>query len=371
MPHDSYSPDRLTILRCGMGRDSIAMLCLLIESGLIVGGRPLFAADVDAVVFTDVGAEWKVTTALVPRIRAICEEHGLRFLFQRKPSAEHTATFTAACRAAGSMKGVERPWRAVDPGTIEARCEVGWYHHRVGIIEDYASRNTVVRFADGGSCTSNHKIAPGRALMHDLSVERFGVGTSDNRWGNLVKKGLRRPHRVLLGIAADEAQRAVYEGGPRYEQTLYPLVEMGVTKAHEAPILARWGLEHTTKSGCTMCKFQSEAWYYALSVLEPDTFARVVAYEANALDNGREAGNRQYLKPAYKTLDGRRHVRIAEVVADWRKRNPDASVEAIMAKDYKRCDRADGKPMSKAQREALAATAEPPVLTPSQQSVRA
>jgi hypothetical protein len=351
----SYSPDRLTVLRCGMGRDSLAMLCLLVEGGLIAGGRSVTLRDVDAVVFTDVGAEWRSTYALVPRIRALCEQHGLRFLFQRKPAPEHAATFTAACRAAGTMRGVPRPWRAVDPGTIEGRCSTGWYHLRVGIMDDYASRDAVVAYKDGG-CTANHKIMPGLALVDDLCRERFSLGCSDNGWGNLVKKGLRRPHRILLGIAADEAQRAVYDGARLYEQALYPLIEMGVTKAREAAILARHGFDTAHKSGCVMCKFASPAWAWALSVTEPDTFAKVGAYEANALDNGRKADNEQYVYPKYVAADGRRRLRIAEVVADWRERNPDATVKAVMAKDYKRCDRVDGATMPKAQREALAAT---------------
>ncbi len=48
-------------------------------------------------------------------------------------------------------------------------------------------------------------------------------------------KGLRQPHLVLLGIAADEAHRAIAgEKGPKYETNAYPLVEMGVSKAMEA-----------------------------------------------------------------------------------------------------------------------------------------
>jgi len=65
----------LTILRMGLGRDSIAMLCLLVETGLIAGQHEdgsdivLHPSDIDAVVFTDTGSEWKATYQLVPRIR--------------------------------------------------------------------------------------------------------------------------------------------------------------------------------------------------------------------------------------------------------------------------------------------------------------
>jgi len=172
-----YSADRLTILRCGLGRDSIAMLCLLVEDGLIAGGRSLTADDIDAVVFTDTGAEWSSTYQVIPRIREICEDHGLCFLVQAKPHPDLQREYINACREAGGTLLKERPWRRFEPATVEKKAALGWYHLRADIMDDYASRDSIIAFSDAG-CTENHKVAPMRAMLSDMTEERYGV---DNR----------------------------------------------------------------------------------------------------------------------------------------------------------------------------------------------
>lgn len=350
----------LVVLRLGLGRDSLAMLCLLVSQGLTAGGRHLEAVDVDAVVFTDTGAEWQSTYRLIPRVRAFCAEHGLRFLVQRKPNPLYAAQYAAMCKSEGSILP-DKPWRRSDPGTVEGRCRSGFYHHRIAIMSDYESRDTIVRFADGGSCTSNHKVAPMRAMLADLAAEKWPrlatVASGPNKgkpsnhsWGAAIRRGEALPHELLLGIAADEAQRVLEDGGPSYERSLYPLVEMGVTKADEADILEAFGFNDVHKSGCTMCKFAPLAWFWVLSVMEPQSFRRVAEYEANALDNGKVSGNRQYLFPRTKGSDGQ-PMRIREAVLAWRKANPTATVESVMQKDYKRCDRG-GRPVPGSRRRA-------------------
>ena len=81
------SEERIITLNMGLGRDSLAMLCLLIEGQLVAEGRLLRPSDVDAVVFSDPGFEWAHTTALLPRVRRLCQIHGLRFLALEKPAA--------------------------------------------------------------------------------------------------------------------------------------------------------------------------------------------------------------------------------------------------------------------------------------------
>ena len=77
--------DRLTIMSHGLGRDSTAMLCLLAEGKLHIDGHDLSASDVDAVVFSDTGAEWSHTYALEPRVREFCKRMGVRYLSLQKP----------------------------------------------------------------------------------------------------------------------------------------------------------------------------------------------------------------------------------------------------------------------------------------------
>ena len=104
---------RLAIFRMGLGRDSLAMLGLLLEHGLLAKGRRYTADDIDAVVFTDPGMEWANTYALIPRVREVCAAHGLRFIVQAKADPEAQRAWTAS-RPIGSRE--DAPWRAERPG---------------------------------------------------------------------------------------------------------------------------------------------------------------------------------------------------------------------------------------------------------------
>lgn len=328
------SRERIVTLNLGMGRDSLALLGLLVERRLVAEGQSLGPQDIDAVVFSDPGAEWRHTLALLPRVRRFCMRHDLRFLHLQKPSPEAWRRYLAALPAPGSPERraalEQRPWRETEPVSIEEKAASGWYHLRAPILDDYASRATIASRAKK-DCTENHKVEPIRKVVSDLSVERFGL---DNRsWGAQVRAGRRWPHLTLLGIAADEAERALYAHrllggrGPWYATEAYPLIELGITKADEAPILARHGFGDARKSGCFLCPFQPVGWYWALQQTDPEGWAAVVAYEAAAI----EQNPRMFLVG---------HTPIADAVAAWRARNPTATVEAVLSKDYARtCER--------------------------------
>lgn len=326
----------LTIFRMGLGRDSLAMLGLLIEGRLTAKGLRILPEDVDAVVFTDPGMEWSATYRMIPRVRAICDAYGLRFLVQSKAPAAEQAAWTSV-RTVGSR--AEAPWRAPVPGeTIEARAARGYYHPRVNIMADYRSKGMIVPYA-GGGCTDSHKIGPNRTLMDDLARERFGDWANNGAWGRAVKKGERPPHLVLIGIAADEVARQGECDGPNYEATAYPLVEAGVRKDQEQPILDRWNLGDAQKSGCVMCKFQPIGWYWVLRELEPDQFREVCAYEDNAL---KTSPNLLLFPKGVPGVPGVGKLRLADAVNVWRAHNQDATIESVLAKTYS-CEKASTK----------------------------
>lgn len=105
---------RIVTLNCGLGRDSIAMLCLLEEGKLLVEGREIGPQDIDYVVFSDVGHEWKHTYDLIPVIAAKCAKMGVSFLVLRKGETEHT--IPASVEDAARLRfGVEsnRSWGAL------------------------------------------------------------------------------------------------------------------------------------------------------------------------------------------------------------------------------------------------------------------
>lgn len=325
--------DRIVTLNLGLGRDSLTMLCLLVDGRLRAEGRVLAPDEVDAVVFSDPGAEWQSTYALIPRVRELCERHKLRFVVLSKPPAEEAQRYLDQLPPRGDdtrREAVERrPWRSRAPASIEEKAASGWYHLRADIVSDYGSRATIAARAKK-DCTINHKVDPIRKLIQDLSLERFGL---DNvRWGAAVRAGERRPHLTLVGFAADELERALVThplqggSGPWYVTEAYPLIELGLSKRDEARVLSDCGFNDAHKSGCTICPFQPASWYWALRESDPVQWGRAVEYEARAL-----AAN-----PRMFILGDRP---IAEIVEAWRARHPEATVPAVMAKAYSRCVR--------------------------------
>lgn len=379
-------PGRLVVLNMGLGRDSISMLCLLAKNQLMVDGKFLGPKDVDAVVFSDTGAEWKHTMNLIPRVEEFSRKNGIRFIWLQKPVPgtetgrllddwletqirnrtereqgweqvyqekvaplyaqkdieadalradrdkevdgkekelqeqglskseirtalkpvrekwakiikNHRSRYTRLVdkwkREGGFKYKAERAWwapqapqRRAKYDTIEARAAAGVYHLRPEILVDFGWKGTIPLRSDK-SCTGNHKVAPIRKVTEDLAIEKFGPWAVNRSWGNAVKQGKREPHLNLIGLAADETDR-LEKGGDvgcftaRYVTEAYPLAEMGIGKSDEQPILDACGFGDVRKSGCWMCPYQPTGWWWALSELQPDLFARAVAAEAES-----------------------------------------------------------------------------------------
>lgn len=300
------STDHVVTLNWGGGRDSTTMLALLLDGELVVHGRRVGPEFVDAVVLADTGAEWPHTYDAMRRIVPVLVDRGLRVLQLRKPAKGDV------------VRGHDRLTRQ---DTIEHRAQSGWYHLREHIVDDYSSRSTVVSIGKG-DCTDNHKIAPIRKVIHDLSLEK---GLSGNRsHGHLVRIGSCRPHLTLIGIAADEAQRAsVSADSPDYVSEAFPLIEMGIAKDDEAAILARWGWNDVRKSGCYCCPYQPPAWWWALQETQPALWAEMQAYEAKSL-----AQNDKMFVTGKCGLEA--------VIKRWREKNPNVTIDEALDKAYAR-----------------------------------
>jgi len=310
---------RIVTLNLGVGRDSTTALCLLCEGKLVVHGIPRGPRDIDAGVFVDTGLEWPHTYALVPRIRRICRQHGIPFYVVKKPRRVGPRGWAKWLRDNGQPLLVPRPWRTAE--TIEARVMSGWYHLRPPILQDYLSRQTVVSLGKG-DCTDNHKIQPIRKLIQDLAVQRFGV-KNNRSWGAQVGKETRPPHLTLIGIAADEAGRAKGRGKVKFVTEGYPLLEMDIGRPDEAEVLSRWDLNHTRKSGCMHCPYQPAGWYWAMGQLKPKTWEEVLEYERTSLE-----------KNPNMFVTGKKTLRV--FVSNWRRKNPEADVDSVLDKSYKR-----------------------------------
>ena len=284
-------------------------------------GESILPEDLDAVIFSDTGAEWKHTWAVLPRVRQICKRHGIRFIVLRKPRKTGPLGWLRNMRAKGDRS--LPAWCRGSWSTIEQKAEAGAYHLRLPILNEYM-RFAKIAVTVSASCTDNHKVGAIRRCMNDLSVDRFGL--NNRQWAHRVRTGKLPRHRVLIGIAADEASRAINTGRPHYERAVYPLLEMGIDKAAEAEVLERHGLGHVKKSGCFMCPYQPVGWYWALRETNPRAWQDVIDYEATAL-----AAN-----PKMHIIGAAKGRPIEETVARWRERNPGATIEAVLTKEYGR-----------------------------------
>lgn len=316
--------ERIITLNCGVGRDSVAMICLLVEGLLqtVIDGvlETLTVDDIDAVIFSDTGAEWSHTYSAVPEVRDLCEKNGLRFIVLEKPTDSQTAGWIAAKVSDSKAK---QDWvediscDGYSGNCIERKANEGGYHLRPKMMDDYMRVGTIA--TRSGACTCNHKINAVRRFLDDLSRQRFGIGNA--AYGNQVRKGLRRPHISLVGFAADEKNRLEGHNDPAYHGSAFPLIDMGIRKEDETPILERHGLNHVRKSGCVCCPRQPSSWFWALSILFPETWETVRKYEAVAL----EKNPKMFIKST-RTIDVE--------MERWRANNPDAETSAVLEKSY-------------------------------------
>jgi hypothetical protein len=321
---------RLIILSLGLGRDSVAMIVLLLAGKLLINGVLCGPRDVDGVCFSDPGAEWEHSYKLIARLRKMCETAGIPFYVLAKPPETGPLGWRQRLKDVAEgvvgIRSVPKWVQALKGATIEQKAAGGYYHRRAPIMEDYR-RTESITIRKSAGCTTNHKIRPinGR-FMGDLCKQRFGL---DNRgWAKAMKAGEREQHIVLIGYAADEAGRIKAVDGKAQKENpcvvaAYPLVEAGINKADEAAILRTRRLNGTRKSGCVACHFQPNGWFWCLSVIDPAKFAEVVAYEATAL----ATNPKMFLRGDHP---------ISEIVRRWRLRHPTATVDAVLDKSYDR-----------------------------------
>jgi hypothetical protein len=340
--------DRVVTLNMGMGRDSMAMLGLLLEGELEIPGWGLLGVeDIDAAVFSDTGCEWPHTYELLPEVRKASEEAGLRFVVLEKGSK---------------------------------------YHTQPAIIEELMRKSTCVSLGKA-DCTDKHKIAPIKKFVAEVALERFGVGSknlvkpkkrkdgsrpgpylvdpslppdalvpSNASWTALVKRGERPPHLALVGIVKGEERRIQKagivgtpeeqvigpwvpgwvearqaQGRPLFITETYPLFYAGISKDDEQLILERWGWGHVRKSGCYICVWQPISWFWALRESDPERWEATVEYERRSLARNAKI---------YATPEGVRVSKaLPEVVDAWRQLHPDATVDSVLDKTYSRVKR--------------------------------
>lgn len=106
-----------------------------------------------------------------------------------------------------------------------------------------------------------------------------------------------KPVESWIGISTDEARRERLSGSP-YQVNRYPLIELGISRADCAQIIADAGLPLPPKSGCWFCPFKKQSAWHQLKREQPELFERALRMEGNA----RHADGRGAYLPMFGSL---------------------------------------------------------------------
>lgn len=322
--------NRIITLNLGLGRDSMTMLVLASQGKLKVNGvGTLGLEDLDYVVFSDTGKEFRHTYDMIPRVRKLIAG---RVPFHVLAKPDKLPPRPPGLTATGKQKGRLDRWPVESFADIPRKAKAGGYHYRNDIFADFATDRpcgpTFPNFS--GACTTAHKIGPMRRLISDVHKLRFGL--TNKQYGEEVKAGRRKPQLSLIGIAADETTRiktTLKSKSPHYAEERMPLVDMGIAKADEAAILGPAGFGDVRKSGCVLCPYQPPSWWWAMSIEEPEMYAAIVANERRAMRRN-DRMNVTGVKIKGRLLT------VPEVIARWRSAHPDATVDEVLDKTYER-----------------------------------
>lgn len=110
------------------------------------------------------------------------------------------------------------------------------------------------------------------------------------------------PATVAVGISVDEIERAGRGRNEAWERRVYPLLELGLTRADCEQVIAKAGLPVPPKSSCFFCPFHSRHTWAKLRRDEPVLFRRAQEIEDTVNEKRRSNGK----TPMYLTKTGKR-----------------------------------------------------------------
>ncbi len=111
------------------------------------------------------------------------------------------------------------------------------------------------------SCTKEFKLD----VLHRFAIEELGATKE-------------KPVTIGMGISLDEAQR-MKDSPVKFARTVFPLVEMKVTRDDCIKIIRHAGLPPAPKSACWFCPFHTVGTWQTMKKEEPLLFERAVSFE--------------------------------------------------------------------------------------------
>lgn len=121
----------------------------------------------------------------------------------------------------------------------------------------------------------------------------------------LRKRGASKddPATVAVGISTDEIERLNSRRSAAWEIPTYPLIDLRMTRADCAQVIADEGLPPAPKSSCWFCPFQRASKWAERRRDDPDLFDRAVRMENRINENRAQLGrDAVYLTSTLKPL---------------------------------------------------------------------
>lgn len=254
---------RLKILSYGAGTPSTALALMACENKL--AGRPVhpLVPDYDFIIFCDLHAEPSWVYRQATFVQAVCRRAHIPYITL---DADLYGDFTA-----------------------------GFGRTRVSSVPAWTIGPDGAKGKMPRQCTCDYKI---KVIDQFIRYKLLGLEP-----GQRANKRDFHAHEMHLGIMADERRRAKPSKQTLY-QNVYPLVEMGWTRAEcFAYNKEVWGLE-TWASSCVFCPFHTCYFFRYLWEQEPDAYdkARLVDHLMEANEAVPPLTSALYLTKLHKRL---------------------------------------------------------------------
>ena len=224
----------MRILSCGAGMQSTALALMSCENAMGLSGPFPMIPKYDAVIFCDLGFEppWVMKQAAF--IQNACREAGILFKVLEAP------LYRDLLKNFGERRTVSIPWWTMKADGHKAKmprnCTIDY---KVEVISKYVRWNLL------GYSKGQH--------LRDVD---------------------RKAHEMHMGFSFEERHRCKESQNPLFVN-VFPLVELGLTRADNyAYILERWGLQ-TRASACTFCPFHKNAFFQFLRENEPEQYQKL------------------------------------------------------------------------------------------------
>jgi len=213
------------VLAFGGGLDSTGLLAIhlnrdlsCVKLGITRAALDAALPQIDAVVFSDPGAEFKATYENVEVARQLCADHGLRFEVVRKDGET---------------------------------------------ITQWLARNGTVPVMPGGPHTCSLKFKG--EVMHKWAASEFAG--QDVTW--------------VIGIEADEGHRVTRFQAAKNSNSIFPLVTLGINRERILELVSALWPVMVVKSSCVFCPFMSQDEITSMAANNPEEWSLVRQVEAD------------------------------------------------------------------------------------------